>query len=139
MKKKKEIKFSAEFLSEIILRDWQPVLLRGKCLLYPSYRKHFFVQYFFSYCKFHFQTENVFRRHNSFRAYEAMQCSDSSEPDVVPFFQKRRAQYLVCGERHVTVKSGCQIFAWGSNSQGQLGDIHRTNLLRCGLVNMKCL
>lgn len=52
--------------------------------------------------------------------------TDSSEPEVVPFFHKRRAQFLVCGERHVTVKSGCQMFAWGSNSLGQLGSSSRT-------------
>ena len=51
--------------------------------------------------------------------------TDSSEPEVVPFFHKRRAQFLVCGERHVTVKSGCQMFAWGSNSLGQLGTSYR--------------
>ena len=74
-------------------------------------------------------------RLDSFRAYEAMQCSDSSEPDVVPFFQKRRAQYLVCGERHVTVKSGCQLFAWGSNSQGQLGTHSAMDISLCHMNN----
>jgi alpha-tubulin suppressor-like RCC1 family protein len=47
---------------------------------------------------------------------------DSCVPKRVPFFNARRVQQVVCGARHTTVKSGAELFAWGYNENGQLGN-----------------
>ena len=50
--------------------------------------------------------------------------NDSCEPDMLPFFSvgRHRVQQICSGENHIIVRSGCELFAWGLNHHGQLGD-----------------
>jgi len=50
-----------------------------------------------------------------------MSDSDSSTARTLPFFNKRRVQLMVCGDAHVTVRSGADFYSWGVNTHGQLG------------------
>jgi len=45
---------------------------------------------------------------------------DSSQPDIVAFFQRRRVQHICSGQGHIIARSGPDIYAWGDNSFGQV-------------------
>jgi alpha-tubulin suppressor-like RCC1 family protein len=47
---------------------------------------------------------------------------DSCEPDQLPFFKGKRIQFVCCGESHITVKCYTELYAWGLNGYGQLGE-----------------
>lgn len=46
---------------------------------------------------------------------------DASEPKGLPFFAKRRIQFVACGDSHTVVFSNGELYSWGMNSYGQLG------------------
>jgi alpha-tubulin suppressor-like RCC1 family protein len=46
---------------------------------------------------------------------------DASEPKGLPFFAKRRIQYVACGDSHTIVFSNGDLYSWGMNNYGQLG------------------
>ena len=46
---------------------------------------------------------------------------DSSQPDIVAFFQRRRVQHICSGQGHIIARSGPDLFAWGDNAFGQVG------------------
>lgn len=60
---------------------------------------------------------------SQFNCSGTLGCSDDCFPDIPPFFQKRRVHCVVSGDSHVTVKSGAEVWTWGMNSLGQLGDV----------------
>lgn len=47
---------------------------------------------------------------------------DSCEPGVLPFFKGKRVQFAACGESHITVKCWADLYSWGLNGHGQLGN-----------------
>lgn len=47
---------------------------------------------------------------------------DSSQPEIVAFFGRRRIQHVCSGQGHLIVRTGADLFAWGNNKHGQLGD-----------------
>ena len=50
--------------------------------------------------------------------------NDSCEPDILPFFSgtRHRVHQLCSGENHLIARSGAELFSWGVNHHGQLGD-----------------
>lgn len=46
--------------------------------------------------------------------------NDSSQPDIVAFFQRRRVQYICSGQDHILARAGADLYAWGDNSFGQV-------------------
>ena len=46
---------------------------------------------------------------------------DSCVPELVPFFAKKRVQYVCSGEGHLLAKTAGDLYAWGHNKHGQLG------------------
>ena len=45
---------------------------------------------------------------------------DSSQPEIVSFFQRRRIQHLCSGHGHLIARVGSDLFAWGDNQYGQV-------------------
>jgi len=64
--------------------------------------------------------------------------NDSCEPDVVAFFSmgRHRVQQICSGENHVIARSGCDLFAWGLNDHGQLGDGSTIDRLQPVQINL---
>jgi len=68
----------------------------------------------------------------------SLSLNDSCEPDSLPFFSagRHRVQQICSGENHVIARSGSELFAWGLNQHGQLGDGSTTDRLQPVLVHL---
>ena len=64
--------------------------------------------------------------------------NDSCEPDVLPFFSagRHRVQQICAGENHVIARSGGDLFSWGLNQHGQLGDGSTIDRLQPVLIDL---
>lgn len=53
---------------------------------------------------------------------------DSSQPEIVSFFNRRRIQHICSGQGHLIVRTGPDLFAWGNNKHGQVTNLSFLNL-----------
>jgi alpha-tubulin suppressor-like RCC1 family protein len=55
---------------------------------------------------------------------EKWMSEDCCIPTSLPFFIRRKVQQVAVGDTHICVKSGLELFAWGMNGSGQLGEYY---------------
>lgn len=67
--------------------------------------------------------------------------NDSCDPDILPLFSgtRHRVQQICSGENHMIARSGSELFSWGINHHGQLGDGTVTSHLEPVKLAMKPL
>jgi hypothetical protein len=72
-------------------------------------------------------------RSASVQMQQGLEEADSSQPEVVAFFSRRRVQHICAGEGHLMARSGADIFAWGDNKHGQVR-VYRFDLAKGRLL-----
>ena len=45
---------------------------------------------------------------------------DSSQPEMVSYFNRRRVNHICSGESHILARAGSELVAWGDNKHGQV-------------------